>query len=221
MVYNVMRTDTIQVNALLGFRYVDLLESLDLNVFSNSTGIFSTQPYRAATFNDHFGTRNQFYGGQTGLRGEWASRWLYAMVQGKIALGEMHQVVMIDGQFADSLPKLFNTTQFGNGTGGIFAQPTNIGRYHQDQFGVIPGGEARIGVNILPTLRVSVGYEFLWMNTVARPGDQIDRVINTTAVGPGPASQVPTLTGPARPTALFTTTDFWAQGINFGFQLLF
>ena len=79
--------------------------------------------------------------------------------------------------------------------------------------------ELRLGVNIGDNVRVYVGYEILWLNNVARPGDQIDRNINTTQVGPGPGGIVPTLTGPALPVALFRTTDFWAQGLNFGVEV--
>ena len=53
------------------------------------------------------------------------------------------------------------------------------------------------------------------LEIVVRPGNQIDRNINTSQnafYGTG------ILTGPASPAPLFNRTDFWAQGVNFGLQ---
>ena len=213
-VFSVLRTGSLQIAALAGFRTVSLLESVNLDFASDNTGAAANQLLRLVTISDHFATRNQFYGPQVGVRGVWSSGWVYCMLQGKLAMGDMNELLIINGQFADSLPKLYN--EFGNGPGGIFAQPSNIGRHHLDRFAVLPAVDARIGVNLLPTLRLYVGYEFLYMSNVGRPGEQIDRAINTTQVGPGPGGILPTLSGPARPTPQLATTDFWAQGINFG-----
>ena len=63
-----------------------------------------------------------------------------------------------------------------------------------------------------------MGYQFLYINNVARPGEQIDRVINTSQ-GPaftGDPSQ--TLVGPARPMYLGAQSDFWAQGARVGLE---
>ena len=50
-----------------------------------------------------------------------------------------------------------------------------------------------------------------------RPGNQIDRNLNLTqgALGNG------ALTGVALPAPLFNRSDFWAQGINLGFEFRF
>jgi hypothetical protein len=59
------------------------------------------------------------------------------------------------------------------------------------------------------------------VNKVARPGNQIDRVINPTGrpaiTGEPPAP----LTGPARPAFKFNNSDFWAQGLNVGLSFSF
>jgi hypothetical protein len=222
-VINLMCNDTFRVRALVGLRYIDLKEDLDLNFFTLDVAD-ANDIFRTVTIGDHFDTRNQFYGAQVGVRGEWESEWVFASVQGKIALGETHEVVSINGQFADSFPDLYNN--FGNTnpftrSSGIFAQPSNSGRYSRDHFAVLGDIELRAGVNITTNLRAFVGYEFLGLSNVVRPGDQIDRTINTTQVGAGPTGTVPTLTGPARPVPLFQTTEFWAQGVSFGFELRF
>ena len=52
---------------------------------------------------------------------------------------------------------------------------------------------------------------------VARPTDQIDRTVNPTLV-PANLSFGSTM-GPARPAVNFQKTDFWAQGVSFGFEI--
>jgi len=62
-----------------------------------------------------------------------------------------------------------------------------------------------VGANITDNVSAFVGYNFLWVSDVARPGDQIDRVFDPV--------------GATRPVVPFNQTTFWAQGINFGVQL--
>ena len=66
--------------------------------------------------------------------------------------------------------------------------------------------------------RLFAGYDFLYWNQVVRPGSQIDRNVNltqSTLLGNG------ALTGSASPNPLFSRTDFWAQGMTFGFEFRF
>ena len=51
--------------------------------------------------------------------------------------------------------------------------------------------------------------------SVARPGDQIDRNINTSQLPPGD------LSGIASPEMSFVTSDFWAQCLSFGLDYRF
>jgi hypothetical protein len=54
------------------------------------------------------------------------------------------------------------------------------------------------------------------MNSVVRPGDQIDHTVNITQNAILDPNGVGKLIGPAQPNALFNRTDFWALGLNFG-----
>ena len=97
--------------------------------------------------------------------------------------------------------------------------PSNIGRYNWDVFAVVLEFPINVGYQVTKQLRVFVGYTFLYASKVLRPGDQIDRVVNTTQIPPPLAAG--TLIGPARPAFHFKDTDFWAQGINFGLEFRF
>ena len=76
-----------------------------------------------------------------------------------------------------------------------------------------------IGYQLTPQIKLFAGYSLLWFSTVARAGEQIDPVGNTTVFpilsGNGP------LVGPARPAFRFVESDFWAQGLNFGVEVAF
>ena len=101
--------------------------------------------------------------------------------------------------------------------GGLLAVSSNSGVMSRDEFTFVPEGSARLGLHITNYVSVFVGYTFLYWFDVARPTDQIDRTVNPTLV-PANLSFGSTM-GPARPAVNFQKTDFWAQGISFGFEV--
>ena len=107
------------------------------------------------------------------------------------------------------------------GTGGLLAEPSNIGIRSQDRFAVIPEMGVKLGYNFTPNIKAFVGYTFMYVSNVARPGDQIDRTVNISQqpILLGTTAVNPPLVGAARPFPLFQTTDFWAQGVNFGLEI--
>jgi hypothetical protein len=210
------------LDVLGGFRFLQLDESLLIN--ENLLLLSSTTPtgqprlvgLPAGTnilVTDSFSTRNQFYGGQLGLDGEYRMNRFFVGGRVKVALGVMHEVVNINGAttFVVAPPVGVVTEQ-----GGLLAQRTNIGTRSSDQFAVVPEVGLRIGYNLNDHVSFFVGYDFLYISNVVRPGDQIDRAVNTT--------QIPSITNPGgsplvgspRPLPLFRHTDYWAQGVNFG-----
>lgn len=201
-----------RVDMITGLRYLNLSE--DLTIRENILLLpGSPAPGDRIAVVDHFGTRNNFYGGQIGVRGErWRGAW-FVNATGKVALGDMHQEVRIFGNTTFTPVGLPSVTQ----PGGILALPTNSGNRSRDRFAAIPEVGFNVGRQVTNNLRVYAGYNLLYISSVVRPGDQIDRVINPT--------QLPTIAGPgvlvgdARPAPLFRETDLWAQGLNLGLQL--
>ena len=64
-----------------------------------------------------------------------------------------------------------------------------------------------------------MGYNFLYLSSVLRPAGTIDPVIDAARIPNFPLPNSPAiLPGTPRPEPQFRTTDFWAQGINFGIQ---
>jgi len=192
---------------LLGLRYIDLLETLELQ---NSTE--TTAGTGLTSLSDRFETRNQFLGANFGAKASYQYGFWFVDVIGKIALGSNREFVDINGNSTQALS--------GGGTmnsvGGLLTQPTNISRTYRDEFGVIPELVVKAGVDVCNNVRVYVGYDLLYWNQVVRPGSQVDLNLNLTQspnFGPG------TLSGPARPEPLFNRTDFWANGVTFGMEV--
>jgi hypothetical protein len=200
-----------RVDLLGGFRWLESREGLgiteDIQVLPTSP-VFTGDHIRVL---DQFDTRNEFYGGQIGLRAEvWRNRF-FANIAGKVALGDTHQTVDING----------GTTVVQPGgpalvkQGGLLALPSNIGSYSRDEFSVVPEVDFNVGYQLTNNLRVFVGYTFLYWSDVVRPGDVIDLNVNSTRL---PTSLIPP-SGPLRPQFTFRDSDYWAQGVNFGVQV--
>jgi hypothetical protein len=195
------------LDCLLGFRYLGLDEKLSVTENLATNGA----PFFGFSVTDSFQTKNRFYGGQIGLDKEFRfGRW-FLDVRTLVGLGNMHQVVNIQGTTVINDPSVGLPMV---AQGGLLAQRTNIGRYDRNRFAVIPEVGLNLGYQVTDWLRLYAGYNFLYVSNVVRPGQQIDRAVNPTLL---PGSGV-ALSGPARPLFRFEDTDFWAHGVNFGME---
>ena len=105
--------------------------------------------------------------------------------------------------------------------GGYFALPTNSGDHSRSTFAIVPEVALNLGYRLTPQATVYVTGSFLYLSNVARPGEQINRNINTSqsvAWGNDPPA---TLVGQAQPGFSFVTTDFWATTVSVGFAYRF
>jgi hypothetical protein len=206
-----------RIELLGGFRYLNLREKLAFDTATptlplvNPAGVFQTR--------DEFATRNSFYGAQLGSRVQYRLGDLFVTLTGKVALGTTQETARIQGVTATNYLDNFGPVQLF--PGGYIALPSNSGKFHNGEFGVVPEVNLNAGYLLTRQVRVWVGYNFVYISDVARPGDQIDRAINTsqatsiTGVPPAP------LTGPIRPAFTFRQGDFWAHGLNFGLEFRF
>ena len=203
-----------RVDLIGGFQYLNLNENLVIteNIAFLPTAPPPFVPGSTIMVTDVFETRNSFYGGQIGARGEWYRGAWFANVSGQVALGDTHQEVRINGTTVFTSPGGPPNPQ----PGGFLALPTNIGSYSRDKFSTVDQGSINVGRQLTNNVRVYVGYTLIYWSSVVRPGDQIDPFVNTTQL-PTPAGPG-TLVGPARPAFAFNDTSLWAQGINAGLQ---
>ncbi len=216
-VINLARAGIFHAEGLVGFRYLNLTE--DLNLQLSTTGppgffppdLMFSQPATAASLTDGFSTRNQFYGANFGVRG--GVRYGRVSLDGtfKLAMGPIYEVEQVVG-FKSAVASSSGFVAGATAPGGIFAQPSNSGRRTDTTFAVVPEVIVQLGIDVTKHWRVFVGYNFLYLSDVIRPGSQIDGTVNLTqltGIGLPPGS-------PARPASQFNHTDFWTQGINFG-----
>jgi hypothetical protein len=160
---------------------------------------------------DSFDTLSEFHGGEIGLSGQFRYNRLFLDLLVKLAMGNTSSLVTIDGATTSTVADTPPATI----TGGLLAQQSNIGRYRQNGFAIIPEFGVTLGCDITSRLRATFGYTFIYWSKVARPGDQISRDLNLSQLPPGP------LVGAARPEFKFAATDYWAQGMNFGLEYQF
>jgi hypothetical protein len=205
---------------IVGYRFLRLDDTLGIREELTATNIqdiigdgTAEAPTGDAAFliQDNFATKNQFHGGEIGMlfqlqRGHWSLDILP-----KIALGNTHETVYISGSTRTTSADGVQRT----GTGGLLALPTNIGRYDQDSFSVVPEIGTTLGYQLTPRTRLTLGYTFLYWSRVARAGDQVDLSVNPNYLPGG------TQTGSVHPAFAFHETGFWAQGLNFGVDIRF
>jgi hypothetical protein len=211
LLYNLYRGNGWTVNLLGGYRYLQLNEGLTITAHSN---LFTTTTYTdnmgnvlatappgsTVTVIDQFGTRNYFNGGQVGAQFQYVWQRLFVSGTAKLAIGDTHEVVTVSGNTnvvpvnAAPVPLI----------GGNYAT-LQIGRYTTDRFALAPQAGLNLGFQLTPCVRTLIGYDFLYLSRVARPGNQID---NTFDAG-------------MHPLVPLTNSSFWAQGLTLGLQATF
>jgi hypothetical protein len=222
-----MKEGSFQLQGRVGARYLNLTERMSITEESGTTAqlaglaplYFEGSPAvdypGVVTTVDSFETRNNFYGAQAGFTAQWTYDLLSIKVQGEVALGDMHQRLDINGETLQLTG--IGGSVVATAPGGILALPSNSGVFTRDRLGVVPGFDLQAKYQLFPNLAVQLGYNFVYVNNVIRPGNQIDRSVNP--------SQSPALgsfgTAPVtdNPAVQFNSVNFWAQGINLGVQL--
>jgi hypothetical protein len=200
-----------------GYRYLNLEDQLGITENLTTTAgvvpISATETIpgtEAFVVNDQFNTHNSFNGGELGLKFEFQrNRWGIDFFP-RVGLGSTHSTVTIKGSTTVTDVTGVETTA----AGGLLAQPTtNMGSYARDLFSVVPEIDVNLSYQLTPHAKFIVGYNFLYWNNVARAGEQIDPVVNSSVL---PNSPVAPTGDTSRPRFTFSEGNFWAQGLNVG-----
>jgi len=190
---------------LVGYRYASLDDRFEVSQASRYT-VAQGQILAGSTKDvfDSFAGRNEFHGGELGMiyqdaRGRWTGELML-----KIALGGTRGQVDVHGSTVTTVPGAGSATF----DGGLLAQTTNAGQHVQDGFAVLPELGVKLGYAITPQLQLSVGYGLFAWTRVMRPLDQVD--LSMSQLPPEPP------TAARHPQFPFSTSTFWAQGLQFG-----
>ncbi len=201
------KTQYSRVDMITGYRYLRLKDRLEFTQNLNSLN-----PIVAVSLDifDRFDTQNVFQG--VDLGGVWEAGWNQWSVEClfKTGIGSVLQKVNIQGRTSISPVNGPTPTYIG----GLLAQQSNIGTYSQSRFAVLPELGVTLGYKVLPRWKLTAGYTFLYLGSVARPGNQIDLDINPDQLPP----VVNPVEGAYRPVFEINESTFWAQGMNFGLQ---
>ncbi|HEY1599957.1 MAG TPA: BBP7 family outer membrane beta-barrel protein [Pirellulales bacterium] len=202
-----------RLDFLYGFRYLGLYENMGVNSTSNIIQSGGLIPQGSVIgVSDSFKTSNSFYGATLGMSSEArANRWTFSGV-GRLGFGGTNERVTINGQTSDTAPGGLSKNVT---SGGLLAMPTNIGTYSHSVFSLVPQMELKIGYNLSPAWRVTIGYDVIYWSRVVRPAQQADLYVNPTQGNNG------TLKGTPGPLFKFQETDLWVQGISTGLECRF
>jgi hypothetical protein len=202
---------------VFGFRALTLTESL--SVLENAFGVagFQGTPIAADQTDqilDSFNTTNHFYGAQVGVNFRWACGPVAFDFLPKIAVGVNHETLHTFGSTTLLAP---DGTILAGAPGGILALASNSGHFSRDELTVVPEINLKISCDLTCCTRLHLGYNLIYMSSVVRPGDQVDRRIDPQQV-PSDLAFSPTTATPF-PRGWFRDTDFFAHGVNFGVEL--
>jgi Putative beta barrel porin-7 (BBP7) len=195
-----------EMHLVMGFRYWGLDESLTTEVTSRVNGV-------TATSFDTFTTRNRFYGVQIGPRLYFYRNNFSVVVGTKWAVGVMSEESDIRGGSSILVPPGLRFDR----PGGVLALPTNIGEYDRTKLAWLRDFSLSVGYCLSPGVTIRLGWDFLWVSNVLRPGGQIDPAVNPTLFPFGGAAPA----GAFRPAQRFDGEIFWMHGVSLGLEVRF
>ena len=180
-----------RTDLLIGYRYYKYSDSVAVR---ENLRVTESGPLQDWLFqvDDSFRARNDFHGSEIGLRTRlYRGRWSLEVLT-KVALGNTHQIVTIDGQTI--VTPTGQATQIRDG--GVFAVRTNEGTYTRDSFTMIPQVGVELGYQVNDSWRAFLGYNVLYWATVIHAAEQIDLNIDPRNI---PIAQDPALPFPRVP----------------------
>jgi hypothetical protein len=206
---------------IFGFRYLELDDGLLINSVTSynrfpapnlTTPLINSLAGSQIRVSDSFLTKNRFAGIQSGL-----DLLVYLDIgrlnfRTNVGIGVNHEELTIRGSQLRVNPDGSSVAS----NGGLLALPSNIGHHTREEFVVVPEFNLNWLVPLTESIHLSLGYTFIYMDRVIRPGNQIDRTIDV--------SQVPNFSSLGvknslnRPAVNFSQGDFYAHGFNVGIQ---
>jgi hypothetical protein len=194
---SLLRGDGFRIDLLGGARFLQLRDRTDLTSVSQSLPVPST----LYSTEDHYRTGNAYYGGQIGVKGDWAcERWTFQL-RGTVGLGANEEQIRAFGYSLYQTPVVRNVTPTG-----LTVQADNTGTFDRTSLNMVAATSLNVSYRLTQRTSVFGGYSFLLWNGPVRSGDQINLVVNTNPH--------------ATPSAAFKADVFWAQGVNLGLMCL-
>ncbi len=149
-------------------------------VTDNTSVDFGTQ----FEFFDSFLAENDFHGGDLGFVAEFTSGPATLELLTKVALGNLHRTVTIDGS---SEPSRHSAPQRGQFCRWLAGLGTNIGQDTDNDFAVLPEVGLNLKYELTDCFSLMGGYTLVMLNDVVRSGEQFDRIVDARNLPPIPS----------------------------------
>lgn len=189
--------------ATLGYRYFRFDETLRISEsFEPDNGLFPDGTNYA--FTDVYRTKNRFHGFDVGFDMQRQLNRLTLGAIGKVALGQMTRTVDLRGNSSVLVPGAVDS-QFNT---GFYNTVGKTGVSTDRKLAAIPEFGLRMGYLVGPNLRLTVGYNVLYLGGLARPGSQVDQAVDPALLLANAAA-----TERVRDT---TYEDVWLHGTSIG-----
>ena len=201
-----------RVDLIGGYRYFRYREGLMIDqrrvVTDNTSVDFGTQ----LEFFDSFLAENDFHGGDLGFVAEFTSGPATLELLTKVALGNLHRTVTIDGSSRAITP--VPPPNEANFVGGLLALGSNIGQDTDNDFAVLPEFGVNLKYELTDCFSLMGGYTLVMLNDVVRSGEQFDRVVDARNLPPNP------IVGDYPERLDRNVTDFWVHGLSIGAHMV-
>lgn len=194
-------------DVLVGFKYLDLQESLVIN----SPSFFPSGGIVSAT--DSVRTANRFYGGYVGVNSRLSiARGFGVDFTSKSGLGGVAQRAELVG--SNSI--ISATGAVDREAAGLYARGLNAGTFTRTRAAYLQEVDLKLTYNFNPWVQVSFGYSLLFMSSAMRPGGAIDSVVNDSTVR---FVSMPTPSTQARPAFQWRADELVVNSLTFGLKI--
>jgi hypothetical protein len=209
--YHYWQSGNSRIALLLGGRILVVEEGL--NITENSQDLPGLGVVGNTWFlNEQFNTQNIFYGGQVGAEYEFRVGPAFFNAVGKCAAGWVDETITNRAFTQVTLP---NGQVAQSANSALYVNPDNAGRFRHTTFAVVPEGNFKLGFDFTENIRLTFGYDILYLSHAVRPGTVLDRNVNVQPVG------APFGIPPAALPPSFASTGIWAQGFDVGLRFSF
>lgn len=189
-----------------GYRFFQLREGFSSEeILRPQDGSYA--PGTSFTLRDDIDTQNDFHGFELGGVLMRQNGNLTTEFQALAAFGDMTRLYQLDGSTTLFVPNAVNDTY----PGGFLVRPEHIGTHSDSEFTVIPQFRANISYCLSPNVQLTMGYSFVYMKDVFRPGPLMSTSFDGDTLGVDPAAGV---TGAGLPKS--TKTDVFMNALSFG-----
>jgi hypothetical protein len=201
-----------RLQSILGYRFYRYDEGLHIGQTINPIGA-AFVPGTQLSAVDDFVAKNEFHGCDLGFRAQFPWQSVTMDLLGKVAVGNLHRVVSINGSTVTTVPGNAPVTQ----QGGVLALSSNIGTFSKNDFTIFPELGINLSWQVRPNLRLRGGYSALILTDAVRAAGQVDTTLNPNLF----PSAVPGQAGANRPAFILNRQDVIIHNLSAGLEFRF